>query len=348
MAVTRSQARLFAQLINELEPEVKRAFMASVTDLQARVNWPQLLAELERGNIEGAVSALNISPAAWNEYSATMTEAYAKSGASTAAQIRATGMGDIGTRFNMSNPRANEWIRENVGESIVGFVEEQKETARTIIRQGYGRGDGARSIATDLAGRVTTRGGARQGGVLGLDGPRARRLSIVSEGMKTAEGVQGLVVKHADGTLSVGYKVNKATENRILAAYRKGEAVPESARLLSERQYKNALLLQRAETVAATETASAVMGARDEEWRQLAEDQGLNTSNITKTWRHRRGGQGRPDHIAMQGAVVRGLNATFHMPDGTLMLHPHDPAGGARHNINCACSATYELIREVA
>src|SRR5690606_37826099 len=122
------------------------------------------------------------------------------------------------------NPRAEQWIRENVGENITGFVREQVEVARNVIEAGYTNGKGRRAIGTDLVGRATGPGGQRQGGVMGLDAPRAERLRKVSDGMRTPEGVQSLVIRHQDGNLSLRYRVNKATANRILSAYRKGEA----------------------------------------------------------------------------------------------------------------------------
>ena len=343
---TRSQARLFAQLLSELEPEIRRAFMASVVDLQSGVNWPLLLQRLTVSDIEGAIAALNINEAAWAQYSSAMTAAYAKAGSSTMAQIIQTGVADIGTRFNMTNPRAQEWIRQNVAESVVGFTNEQIRTARRVIEAGYSRGEGPRTIATDLAGRVI--GGSREGGVLGLDGPRSQRLENVTAGMRTPEGVQSLVIRHENGSLSVRYKVNAATEKRILSAYEAGTEVPEAQRLISEKQYRNALLQDRAETVARTETSSAVLSSRQEAWEQTAEAKGLNSSAVIKTWVHLRGSrEGRIQHIQMNGVSVRGLNTPFRLPDGTLMLHPHDPAGGAKQNINCSCNCTYSLDRSV-
>ena len=347
IAPTRSQARLFAQLIAELEPRIRTGFMAAVTDLSANVNWRELLANLEAGDIEGAIAALNISPAAWQQYSEAVSAAYAASGSAAAAQIRMTGIGAIGTRFNMMNPRAEQWIRENVGESIVGFAEEQIEVARQTIAAGYRLGKGPRDIATDLAGRVVA--GRRQGGVLGLDTPRAERLMIVTEAMKTAEGVRSLVIEHRSGALSLRYKVNKATANRILRAYRKEEAVPQAERLISERQYKNALLKARADTVARTETAAAVLNSRDEAFRQTMEQQGIRPDQVVKVWRHGAGATAyhRPDHLAMAGTEVVGIDTPFVFPDGTAMLYPHDPAGGAKHNINCRCSVEYKVNYEV-
>lgn len=348
MAVpTKSQARLFALLISELEPQIRRAFMASVTDLQAGVNWPLLLERLTLQDTEGAIAALNINAAAWAEYSATMTAAYAKAGASTMAQIQAVGVAPIGVRFDMSNPRAQQWIRESVAESVVGFTREQITGARTIIEAGYARGEGPRTIATDLAGRVT--GGTRQGGILGLDNPRAARLQAVKEGMRTPEGVQSLVIKGQDGSLTMRYKVNKATEQRIFSAYNAGTEVPEAARLISERQYQSALLKARAETVAATETGNAVMSSRAESWEQAAESRGLNADAVVKVWQHRRGASvyHRPDHLAMSGKSVRGLHTPFVFPDGAQLEFAHDPRGGAKHTIRCGCDTEFRLDASV-
>lgn len=342
---TLSQAQQFARLIAELAPEVHRAFMASVTDLQSNVDWQALLDALERRDIDAAIEALHIDPAAWAEYSSVMTEVYAKAGASTAAQIRQMGIGGMGIRFRMTNPRAEQWIRENVADKVVGFSREQINIARALIQMGYARGSHPHTIALDLAGRALGPGRARAGGILGLDAQRAARFQEVAEGMRTADGVRRLVIEHADGSLSVRYKVNRATAQRILRAYRAGTAVPEDERAISERQYSNALLQDRAETIAETETGNAVMSARDEQWHQLAEERGLDKSAVIKTWWHRRGAtqEHRPDHLAMSGQSVRGLDTPFVFPDGTQMQHAHDPAGGARHVIRCGCDTEYRL-----
>lgn len=342
---TRSQAVLFAQLIAELGPEIHRAFMASVTDLQSNVDWVLLLDALKNHDIEWAIKALNIDSAAWTEYSSTMTEVYAKAGASTAAQIVQLGIGGVGIRFRMTDPRAQAWIAENVANKVVGFTNEQIVIARSMMENGFMKGAHPHTMAIDLAGRAVGRSKARAGGILGLDAPRAERLQKVVDGMRTPEGVRSLVIEHIDGTASVKYKVNKATEQRILRAYRKGEAVPEAERAISERQYRNALLKARADTIAETETANAVMSARNEQWQQLAESKGLDKSSIIKTWRHRRGASEyhRPDHRAMSGKSVRGLDTPFKFPDGTLMQHAHDPDGGAKHVIKCGCDTEYRL-----
>lgn len=343
VATSKDQAREFAALLEQYEPEIRRAFYASVTDLQANVDWPALLEALEAGDIESAILALHIDAAAFAEYSSAMTEAYAASGASTAAQI-----GQLGVRFNMSNPAAQEWIAKSIGERITGFVQEQIESARILIGEGYAQGAGSRQIGLDLVGRAVD--GKREGGILGLDIPRAERYRKVVEGMRTSAGVADLVIEHRDGTLSVRYKVNKSTADRILKAYRAGTAVPLEARKISERQYYNALLKARGDTIARTETANAVMNARFQQWEQLAQLQGLDASAVIKTWSHNGGAteHHRPTHLAMNGKSVQGLYTPFVFSDGTQMQVSHDMNGGPENVINCRCGVSFRLRRRVA
>ncbi len=344
---TRSQARQFAQLLAKHEPAVRDAFMRAVVDLHAGVDWPALLVALESGSTYSAVQALNISEGAFNEYSQVLTSVFLESGIATASTIVATKQASVGLRFNLLNPSAEKWVRENVATRVVGYVQEQIETTRKVIAAGYAQGNHPHTIALDLVGRVGS-GGVRSGGVLGLDAPRAARLAKVSEGMRTAEGVKGLVMQRSDGTLAMRYKVNKATQDRIFAAYRNESAVPKAQRALSERQYSSALLKARAETVATTETAAAVMGARDEAWSQAAQEQGLDRGAVVKTWRHRRGADGRITHIEMAGVSVQGLDTPFVLSDGSVMMYPHDPAGGAKNNVSCGCDCEYFLRRAVS
>jgi len=333
------QARLFAELISQYEPRIQRAFMASVVDLQANVDWPGLIDGLMAVDIERAIFALHIDPAAWAAYSAEMSAAYAATGASTAAFIRSQ-YGTIGVRFAMTNPRAEDWIARNVAAQVAGFAAEQREIAREIIGAGYARGNHPHVIATDLAGRVGPTG-KREGGILGLDRNRAYRYNRISDGMRTADGVRELFDDHGN----LRYKVNVATAQRLQKAYDAGTAVPDAQRALSDRQFYNALIKDRADTIAETETGNAVMSARQEEWEQFAEAQGVDRSAVIKTWRHRRGASRyhRPDHLRMNGRSVLGLGEVFVFPDGARMLHAHDVNGGARHNIRCGCDTEYRL-----
>jgi hypothetical protein len=338
-----AQTRLFYTLIRRYEPELQAAFIAALADLRDGVDMRALLDALRAGDVERAVLALRIEPAVFQRYAALQTTVYAEAGAATVASITLPGVVATGVRFDMSNPAAQAWIRERVGAEITRITDEQRAVVRTVIAEGYGRGKGPLDIAVDIAGRVGP-GRVRQGGVLGLDAPRAERLQAVRDGITTPEGVRDLVIQHKDGTVSVKYKVNPASERAILAAYRKGEAVPEAARERIAAQYGNQLLRQRAETVARVETASAVMSSRRDAWGQLLQGRNIPPEAVVKRWIHGGGvKEPRPHHVAMSGTEVRGIDTPFVFSNGASLQFAHDPAGPGSETINCGCNVEFSV-----
>ncbi len=337
-----NQHRLFTELLARLTPELQAAFIAAVEDLHAGIDWPALLDALTREDIEGAIVALNIEPAAFQAYAAVKTSALMEAGAMTVATITIPGGGMVGVRFDMSNPGAERLIRSMVGDRITGgLVPEQVQVVRDTVLAGFEKGRHPNRIATDIAGRVIN--GQRAGGVLGLDAPRASRLRAVTDGMRTAEGVQDLV-EVRNGVPTVRYRVNRQTEARILRAYHRGEALSPADQAISARQYSNALLKARAETIARTETAQSVMGARHEAWTQVLTAKNLPPEAVIKEWRH--GGhvkEPRPHHRAMSGQRVRGLDAPFEFSNGARLRFAHDPDGPASEIILCSCDTTFFL-----
>jgi len=339
---TRSQQRLFARLIQRLTPELAAAFEAAVAELRAGVVWADLIAALERQDVLAAIAALNIEPAAMYAYGAAKQAAYAEAGALAATTIIAPGAGVVGVRFDMMNPGAEAWISTNVWGHLSGWMqEEQLAAVRQTILTGYEVGRHPHRIATDVAGRVVN--GRRTGGVIGLDAERARRLTAVTHGMQTAEGVQDLVVMR-NGVPAVRYKVNRATEARIIKAWRAGEAVPAADRAISERQYSNALLKARAQQLSQDATAEAVFAGREEEWRQTLDKLGLPDDAVSKTWIHGGGPKDpRPHHVAMSGTTVQGMNTPFEFANGAALRWPHDPDGPVSETTLCTCGCNFGL-----
>jgi hypothetical protein len=183
--------------------------------------------------------------------------------------------------------------------------------------------------------------GTRQGGVLGLDVPRAERLEKVRNGIQTPEGVRSLVIEGRDGTLKMRYKVNPASEKAILAAYRKGEAVPAKSQERIVTQYGNRLLKERGETVARVETAQSVMSARRQAWDQV----NVPPEAIGKRWVHGGGVKDpRPHHVAMSGTIVRGRDTPFVFSNGATLQMAHDPDGDASEVILCGCSTEFFVL----
>lgn len=333
---TPSQRRRFAALIAKLEPEVREAFEASVRALRDGVDWDALVDALERRDLPAAISALHLDESAFYAFATAKTAAFAEAGALTAALIDT--LEDVGVfvRFDMANPRAQQWIIEHVGRRITRLVEGQLELARQTILDGYARGRHPNDIARDLVGRVT--GGTRAGGVIGLDTDRAARLRMVTLAMETPDGVKSLVTVGADGIPRVRLKLPRSVAASILGAFNKGRAVPEAKRRRASQLYQNALLQSRGETIARTETAQAVRGAQVEEWEQFTLREGIPDEAIQKTWIHGGGVKDpRPHHVAANGMVVTGLETAFQLSNGAVLAYPHDPRAPGSETINCTC-----------
>lgn len=342
---TQAQAASYRALIAKWQPEMQRAFADAVASMRGALDWRGLVAALEAGDIEAAIAAIGIDAGDFLALWQAANNAYIAGATATVSTLAVSGVGAAqaaGIRFDMTNPRAEAYLTVDSARMVQEIADDTREALRETILSGYQAGRGPREIATDIAGRAI--GGRRQGGVVGLDAQRARSYSIVTRGMETPEGVRDLVIMGRDGVPRVRYVVNPATERQILAAYRKGGAVPLSARRTAENQYYNALLKSRGDTIARTETGMAVAAGRREEWVQVLEKLGRSREDVIKTWQAGSGGKDpRPYHQAMNGKSVRGMDTPFVFGNGATLQCAHDPDGAASEVINCTCSTAFRL-----
>ncbi len=335
-------------LIDRLEPELRAAFRAAMADLRAGIDYIALLRALEQYDIDAAIAALNVEPAVFNRYVAAQTNIFVRSGEIVASFIRMPA--DIGIRFDMTNPRAEQRIREHAASRVVGYTQEQIETARRVIVDGYSKGQGPQTIATDIAGRINPISKRREGGIVGLSDPQASYVQSMRDRLESGDPAQ---LRKVLGSTGPDGKWTKGTgmtlrDKRFDAAIRKaiktGEPIPPAKIDEMVNRYSDRLLARRAEDVARTETATAVEMAKKESYRQALDKHGLPDDAIEKEWEH--SGlieNARVNHLAMNGVVVNGLDTPFNMPDGRQMQHSHDPAGGVENVVNCRCTTTFRI-----
>lgn len=274
----------------------------------------------------------------------------------TGPTLSAPGGGRIEFIFDAVNPRAEAKIRTEAGTRITGYVDEQIETARRVIADGFQRGEGPQTIATDIAGRINPISGRREGGIVGLSSPqvdyvdnmRRRLLSSDPDEMmkvlgrfnKDGKWIEGtgmtLRDRRFDGAIKKAIRDVAAGKENPLT----GDKIDEMAAKYSDR-----LLRRRAEDISRTETASGVEMARAEATKQAMEREGLPDDAVEKEWVHSGGVRdARDTHLAANGMTVTGVDTPFILADGSVMLYPHDPAGGPRNNISCACTGQHNVI----
>lgn len=401
-------------LIDSLAPALAVAFLAAIALLRRGINYKALIAALQAGDIDAAIAALDIEPAAFNGYALERQSQFVKAGTQAAEALTADragalakvgdqptarapgvggstptaaprdagrgtptppssganppppappgditltapGGGSITFRFDMQNPRAEARIRTEAASRVAGYVDEQIEAARKVIADGFSRGEGPQSIATDIAGRINPISGKREGGIIGLSSPQVGYVDSMKRRLLSGDAdemVKVLGQFDADGKWVPGTGMtlrDRRYDGKIKAAIKavaQGKPNPLTEDQVAEMvaKYSDRLLKKRADDVARTETASGVEMARAEATKQAIDKAGLPDDSVTKRWIHSGGPHhARNWHLAMNNREVVGIDTPFHLPDGSLMLHPHDPDGGARNNVACRCTGQQDV-----
>lgn len=346
MARRPTQRAVYEALLARYEREIAEAFALAIAEARAAVDMAALAQAIDAGDLVRAGQLLRMDDATLFRVAEATRTAYVAAGQSVAQVLP----GAVGVfAFNGNHPRAVEFVREQGALLIqnINATPDLLPQIRTVIEDGIQAGRGGDAVARDIVGRVNRPTGRREGGILGLDDQRAARLNAVRTGMQTPEGVRGMVTRGRDGTLRVNYQVNRATEQRILRAYERGEAVSAADRAISIRQYENKLLKERGAVIARDQAHTAQAMGQREGWQQLI-DSG-RVQGVLKRWVWNDAGQeAREDHKAMASMPAIPFDQKFTMADGAQLDGPHDPAGGAKHSIGCRCVAFYRPILPVA
>lgn len=333
--LNRQQTRLFRDLIAKLEPGLRAAFEAAVQDMRDGIDARAMLRALENGDIDAAVDAMNIEPQSFYRFLVIKTAAYSEGGAVASTTINVSGVGAVGFRFDMSNPRAERWIDENVAQSVVKMAAEGRENIRRAISEGYREGQHPDTIARDIGGRMV--GSRRHGGIVGLSAPQEEYVRSFRNRLRSGDPDQ---MRKVLGMTRRDHRSDKVIERAI----RDGKKIPEADIQRMADRYTDRLIASRAAAIARTETATAVMAARVEEWRQAAEKLGYDATAVIKTWRHGGGVMDpRPHHVSANGSQVQGLDTPFILSNGASLLHSHDAAAGAGEVVNCSCDTTFRF-----
>jgi len=343
MARRPTQRQVYEQLLQTHGRLIAEAFAEAIYAARAAVDMQALAAAIDARDYALAGRLLRMDDAALFRVTEATRTAYIAAGQSVTQVLP----GAVGVfAFNGNHPRAVEYVRQSAGEMVknINASPDLLPQLRTVIEDGIQAGRGGDAVARDIVGRVNRATGRREGGFLGLDNPRAHRLDAVRTGMATPEGVRGLVTRGRDGKLRVNYQVNRATEQRILRAYERGEAVSAVDRAISVRQLENNLLKERGAAIARDQAHTAQAMGQREGWQQLIESG--KVKEVLKSWQWNEGNQkeAREDHKALSTMPGIPFDRPFTMGDGTQMMMPHDPAGGPKHNAGCHCTVFYRAI----
>jgi ketosteroid isomerase-like protein len=330
--VTPEQKRQLETLLAKHEKRIRDAFLLAVEIAHERLDFDALVEAIENNDIARAAELLRIDNVALFPLQEAIRAAFIEAGMTvTVPRAIAGGFG-----FNGRHRFAERIIAETGARLVTEMGNPGTEILREIILDGAQKGIGAQKVARQLGGVINPKTGKREGGVLGLDAPRAERAWRVRAILSDPSRI-------ADYFLPGGQPRYKSTDRRFDAlvrrAIKEGKALPAADVERIARAHEARLLKARAQTVSLNESFTATAAGRYEAFRQMLES-GV-VEKIDKTWSHNTLKNPRHDHQATNG-VTKPLAEPFIMADGTPMQFPHDPAGGAKHSISCRCVVVYK------
>ena len=315
----------FDAILDRLHPDVRRAFKGAIERITSTAKLRDVEELLNRGDVEGLLNALNLSPDYFREVQDAIEQAFYLGG-----QYQAGLTASLSSiPFNRRHWSAEAWARENGSRLIVEIAEATREGVRQYIAEGLQQGRGTNDVAREIVGRMNRATGKREGGIVGLTRQQA---SYVVNARAEIESLDASYFQRAARDRRFDRMIRKAIKDG------KPLAKADVDRII--RQYTSALQIHRGDVIARTETHNALNAGRYEAMRQTVEDAGMDVSRMTVKWQAARDGRTRDSHAALRGKTVAYGEAFVSPLTGARMRFPGDRAFSppASDVVNCRCT----------
>ncbi|KKZ89065.1 phage minor head protein [Rhizobium phaseoli] len=329
------------ELVDKLAPTLEKAFLDAIDEIRSEIILREVVAKLEARDIEGAIQALHIDPAAFRPLSEALRQAYDAGGLLTSQNMPRLS-DPIGARvvfrWDMSNQAAEANIRNLSSTMITNIREQTVAAARQTIVEAYSQGAGPNKIALDLVGRKSVTNGKREGGIIGLNGPQAELIERTR--INLLSGDPALMRKYL-ALKTRDKRLDKAVQRAIAA--RKPLDKETLDKVLMRLRDRNLRL--RGETIARTETVTAVMSSKHEAFLQALAKSNRDANLVTRKWRSAGDSRVRHTHMVLNAQEVSGMDLPFQSQSGALLRYPGDTSlgAGAGEVINCRCDVEYNF-----
>ena len=318
----------------KFEPALQAAFLAAINDLRNGAQIGRIAERLERGDVDGALRALNVDPAAFRLFEEGIREAFIGGGIASSGAVsglRDPNGGQLLVRFDARAPAAERFMQELSGTRITRLTDDILLGARQHMTQGLIDGRNPRSVALDMAGRINRATGRREGGILGLSSVQERYVATARQDLLSGDPER---LRHY---LTLGRR-NKSYDRTITAAIRAEKAIPAAKVQEIVGKLSDSYLLLRAETIARTETIGALNASHSATFDQLVADGKVTANQVRKIWRATRDSRTRDSHAALDGESV-GKDERF----SNGLMFPCEPGGDPSQICNCRCSLDYRV-----
>lgn len=324
-------------LFEKLAPQIAAAFREAVQDVVDNAILRQVVDAVEANDFERAWRALGYSPPVFNRLVLSIQEGFMSAGIATMQSFpryipTATGE-KVPLRFDIRDPRAEQWLRDQSSSLITGIEDDMRNSVRNTLVVGMEEGRNPRSVALDIVGRLNQQTGKREGGVIGL-GAREETWSRSAR----------VKLSTLDETYFDLALRDKRFDTTVRRAIERGEKLPPDVVIKLVDRYRANALRHRGETVGRTEALAALNRSEYVATKQAFETGNIPQSAVKRIWDDAGDRRVRPEHHAMHGQSV-GLDEAFVSPTGARMMHPGDTSLGAsgKDVIGCRCKVRTEV-----
>lgn len=217
--------------------------------------------------------------------------------------------------FSLTIPQVSAYVNNYVGQRIVEIATETRNAVQIAVHDGIVTGRNPKQVARDFRSSI------------GLTTNQERTVQRFRAALETGDSAYVNSLTTPTDRMKSAAESGKLSQAQI-------DKMTEDMRL---RYVK-----QRTETIARTESLTAVSVGQDQAIRQ-GQAIGSVANELVKKWLYRHDGRTRDAHISTgenNGWIP--MDRTFSTPLGPLMF-PRDPNGSASNVINCRCRVAYSL-----
>ncbi|MCO6050845.1 phage minor head protein [Mesorhizobium sp. RP14(2022)] len=334
----RSTREMIEELLATYDDRLANAFLAAIDDIRNSITLRVIVERLEKGDVQGAIEAMQIDAEAFARLEVAIAEAYNSGGQATVGNLpRLTDPAGnrIQFRFGVRNPEGEAWLRDHSATLVTRIVDDQRTAIRQALTDGLARGENPRRTALDVVGRISRATNRREGGVIGLTAAQERY--VASARAELASGDAAALRAYLGRE-----RRDKRFDRTIEKAIRDGKPLPADLITRITGRYSDRLLLLRGEMLARTETMVALSKSRDDAMRQQITAGKFMAEDVTKKWRSAGDSRVRHTHRALNGKAVP-MDGVFHSPSGAVLRHPGDPQAPVSEISGCRCWLEYKV-----
>lgn len=331
MASRAELERLYQELLDRHGQAIARAFIDAIDDLRTAAEVQRVVDAIAAGNVQGALEALHLDPAAYGPLEDAIARTYGEGGQSALQALpkRTPDGTALVIRFHARNPRAEAWLRTHSADLVTHIIEEQRTAVRQTLIAGMEAGRNPRSVALDIVGRVNRLTGKREGGILGLT--PSQETFVRSARAELASGDPEALRHYLTRN-----RRDRRFDRTVAKAIREEKPVPPEIARKAVDAYTRRLEALRGEMIGRTEALSALNAAQYEALRQAVENGALQASQVRRQWVSAGDARVRHSHRGLDGDVV-GLDEAFVSPSGARLKFPGDPSAPASERVGCRC-----------